>query len=284
MFNVSLRDLAAKYILGLSATPNRSDGLTRLLYYSMGDVAFKVDRGVERTDVACILYEDGPREEITYRDGRVSLPLMINAMVCDSVRNGLIASQIARCLAAGRCVIVLSDRVVHLKTLMRLLVVGQGVDSERVAIYAGHTPAAERKLASEKQCILSTYCMAKEVPFHTRRPLPSVPSHTGRVSAMHVPAPHCTGNYRVHAYCTPDSPWQGLDIPRLDTLVMATPKGDVVQAIGRIQRQHPEKQVPLVIDVVDTYSIFNLLRWKRWKSYKTGQFQTRVSCVGEGAL
>ena len=46
---------------------------------------------------------------------------------------------------------------------------------------------------------------------------------------------------------------EGLDIPDLDTLVMLTPKSDVEQAVGRIQRvSGPGKPVPVVIDIVDT--------------------------------
>ena len=65
---------------------------------------------------------------------------------------------------------------------------------------------------------------------------------------------------------------EGLDIPRLDTLVMACPKGDVVQASGRVQRKHSEKHTPLIIDIVDGFSIFEALRWKRWNFYRKEQF------------
>ena len=44
---------------------------------------------------------------------------------------------------------------------------------------------------------------------------------------------------------------EGLDIPELDTLILMTPKGDVEQAVGRIQRLLPNKKTPIVIDIVD---------------------------------
>jgi len=37
---------------------------------------------------------------------------------------------------------------------------------------------------------------------------------------------------------------EALDIPALDTLVMATPVGAIEQVIGRILRRHPGKQAP----------------------------------------
>lgn len=44
---------------------------------------------------------------------------------------------------------------------------------------------------------------------------------------------------------------EGLDIPPLDTLFMATPSGDVTQAVGRILRPHEGKKDPVVVDFID---------------------------------
>ena len=44
---------------------------------------------------------------------------------------------------------------------------------------------------------------------------------------------------------------EGLDIPALDTLVLATPMGDVEQAVGRIQRPCAGKKDPIVVDIRD---------------------------------
>lgn len=43
----------------------------------------------------------------------------------------------------------------------------------------------------------------------------------------------------------------GLDIPELDTLIFATPRTDIEQAVGRIVRKHAGKKQPLIIDIVD---------------------------------
>ena len=47
---------------------------------------------------------------------------------------------------------------------------------------------------------------------------------------------------------------EAFDVPELNTLILATPKSDVIQAVGRILRQVPEKRehIPLIIDIVDT--------------------------------
>ena len=46
---------------------------------------------------------------------------------------------------------------------------------------------------------------------------------------------------------------EGLDIPKLDTLVMATPMSDVIQSIGRILRVEENKKEPIVVDVIDSF-------------------------------
>ena len=54
--------------------------------------------------------------------------------------------------------------------------------------------------------------------------------------------------------CTNKMAEEGLDIPRLDCLVFLTPKSNIQQAVGRIQRTHPDKKkAPKVIDLYDTY-------------------------------
>ena len=47
---------------------------------------------------------------------------------------------------------------------------------------------------------------------------------------------------------------EALDIKTLSTLVMATPKTDVTQSIGRILRT--KHRQPIVIDIVDTHDVF----------------------------
>ena len=48
---------------------------------------------------------------------------------------------------------------------------------------------------------------------------------------------------------------EGLDIPRLDTLVLASPAGDLTQTVGRILRPCSSKQQPLIYDVADDLTL-----------------------------
>lgn len=59
---------------------------------------------------------------------------------------------------------------------------------------------------------------------------------------------------------------EGLDIKTLTTLIMATPKSDVCQSVGRILRQKHAK--PMVIDIIDKHQIFKNQYKKRETYYK----------------
>jgi superfamily II DNA or RNA helicase len=67
---------------------------------------------------------------------------------------------------------------------------------------------------------------------------------------------------------------EGYDNPRLDTLILATPKSDVEQAVGRILRKQNENP-PLVIDIQDFHSTFTYSNYKRLNFYKKRGFLKR---------
>ena len=58
---------------------------------------------------------------------------------------------------------------------------------------------------------------------------------------------------------------EALDIKSLTTLILATPKTDIVQASGRILREKHEN--PLIIDIVDSHDVFKRQFEKRKKFY-----------------
>jgi len=62
---------------------------------------------------------------------------------------------------------------------------------------------------------------------------------------------------------------EGTDIPWLDTCVMGTPRADVVQIVGRIRREYPDKPQPIVMDFIDRDSpVFAGYANKRLNWYK----------------
>ncbi len=78
---------------------------------------------------------------------------------------------------------------------------------------------------------------------------------------------------------------EGLDIPRLDTLVLATPRSGAAcleQCVGRILRPHPEKKLTaLVVDVWDGVSIFGGMRHRREAFYRRQGYDVRHAATVE---
>jgi superfamily II DNA or RNA helicase len=63
---------------------------------------------------------------------------------------------------------------------------------------------------------------------------------------------------------------EGFDVPELDLLVLASPKSDIVQSVGRILRVKPEDRPrpPLVVDIVDELDAFRNQARRRRAHYK----------------
>lgn len=62
---------------------------------------------------------------------------------------------------------------------------------------------------------------------------------------------------------------EGLDIPRLDRLILASPhrdKATIIQSLGRIERKFEDKQEPVCFDLVDDIQYFEKM-YKTRKSY-----------------
>ena len=58
---------------------------------------------------------------------------------------------------------------------------------------------------------------------------------------------------------------EGLDIKTLTTLLMASPKTDVCQSVGRILRTKHTN--PLVIDIIDSHDVFVTRQWQKRRQY-----------------
>lgn len=78
---------------------------------------------------------------------------------------------------------------------------------------------------------------------------------------------------------------EGYDQKGLDTLILASPKTDITQSVGRILRdkEQDRQHVPLIIDIIDNFSIFQRQAEKRVKWYRSNAYEVdyeeRVSKV-----
>lgn len=209
LFSQSMFRICPHYILGLSATPQRKDGLTKVLYWFLNDISYYIERS-SSTNCSVEIHK------FPFETEEVNLTRIVTELTLHEERNEYIISKVKAFQSEHRNILVLSDRRNHCELLQK--------EIPQSGLYLGGMKKADLDY-NEKHCqvLLATYSLAAE----------------------------------------------GLDIPRLDTLVLATPKGDVVQACGRILRETPGKQNdPYILDIADDLPVLQKMFQKRKRFYK----------------
>ncbi len=122
MFTEAVQAFDSKYMLGLTATPYRRDGLNKLIYITLGDRVHSVNKGLLRASGAVMSPEIIRREtdfRYSYRDDYTR---MISNLTQDPDRNRQIAADVIRQVRsrAGTALVV-SDRVAHCEALQELI-------------------------------------------------------------------------------------------------------------------------------------------------------------------
>ena len=213
VFVQALPKVTSKYMLGLSATPSRKDGLMHVAHWFLGPLLYNSSTGdVTDTEVGVEVYEyennDPVFNEIIYnRQGVMFTTLMINKLTECEQRTKWLADILTDVLdeSPERQILVLTDRVQHTKDILEAL---PEAYRDKAAILSQTVAAAKRaEFCASKKILIATYSMCKE----------------------------------------------GFDVPTLNTLLMATPRPDVDQIVGRILRveKSTRKIHPLILDIVD---------------------------------
>lgn len=224
VFSQSLFKMCPKHVFGLSATPERKDGLTKVLHWFMGPTFFAVERkNQQQVEVFPVVYESEmfKNPPPCSRNGKISLVNMITELVESRERNAMLVKLVKKASAGTRQLLVLSDRRMHCEMLHQCF-------PETSGLYMGGMKESELQASSEKKIIFATFSQAHE----------------------------------------------GLDIPSLDTVILSTPKSDIVQSIGRVMRETKGKQNhPVIYDISDQWSLLPAMYYKRLKVYKQGGFK-----------
>lgn len=239
VFSRTLMKTSSKYTLGLTATPEREDGLMKIIKWFCGDIIHKYERTCNyRVLVKKIHFRSNNnlfKEEKKLINGKVRINhnKILENLFLINTRNKLLINIIDNLKSRGRTVFVISHRLEHLQVLKK------GVDAlikesneshiYNTYYYVGKTTAGQKKLAEkEGNVIFATIQLASEA----------------------------------------------LDIPRLDSIVLAFPikailkkkEKTLVQTIGRILRNETLDKltsVPVVVDLCDILSIY-----KNWATQR----------------
>ena len=223
VFCRSLQRIMTAYTLGLSATMNRKDGLTKVFKMFLGDIVYSEEReSADEVLVKAIQYvvDDPEFNEMCYDyRGNPAYSTMISKLCAFNGRSEFILQVIENELkiAPAQQVMLLAHNK-NLLTYLHDAIAHRKIAGGSVGYYVGGMKEADLKKSETCQIIVATYAMAAEA----------------------------------------------LDIKTLTTLVLATPKTDIVQAVGRILRVKHER--PLVVDIIDSHEVF-LSQWQKRRKY-----------------
>ena len=124
-FTTAMRGLCAPYSLGLSATPTRKDGLTRVMHWLVGPAAYTAQRNemkhvtVEMIKYSCPGYSNPPPMT---RMGTINFSAVLTDMADDRTRTAVIVKHINRLREnPDRIVLVLSHRRDHCTDIAALV-------------------------------------------------------------------------------------------------------------------------------------------------------------------
>lgn len=231
-YQMVLNSLSARHKYGLSATVHRADGMIQATYALVGKVAYQVpDEAVADKIMKVGIYPVGTGIEISREALNTDGTLNYTKLITYLTGNRTRNELIASCIER-RPSLILSDRLNHLEELMSLL----PEDMRKDAVMVSGKMTSKAGKVKREQAISDM--------------------RSGR---------------KKYLFATYSLAKEGLDIPCLERLYMATPQKDyaiVTQSIGRIARTFEGKADPIAYDFVDNIGYLVKSYKKRCSTYR----------------
>lgn len=229
VFSQALIKTCSPFVLGLSATLNRKDGLRKVFEWFIGKPVVKLINNTDDNDIDVKYYHftsnnsEYNRIETMF-NGKISAVKMLGNVVSYKPRILFIVEAIKENMTKERQLLVLSERKALLNDIYTLLNTdGNNTDFDyTIGYYIGGMTQKKLNESAKANIILATTHMSSE----------------------------------------------GLDIPTLNSLILVSPMSDIEQSVGRILRSKVSDRIikPLIIDIVDSFSIF-INRFNKRKAY-----------------
>lgn len=160
-FSTAMRNLNCRYCLGLTATPTRKDGLTNIIHWFLGPMAYAAQRDkmshviVDIVKYSCEDYKNPPPMT---RFGTVNFPEVTTNLANDTTRTELIVEYVKKIREnPERIVLVLSHRRDHCIELASKI-------PDAVAFLGGKTSKKKKKDTSHETSpvVCATFALASE--------------------------------------------------------------------------------------------------------------------------
>ncbi|EKE10874.1 MAG: hypothetical protein ACD_15C00189G0001 [uncultured bacterium] len=236
-FTDVVKNLDAKYLLGLTATPYRKDQLSRLMTLYLGPIVLSQVKNSQSQDFSPIAPYVPTTIHLRRTEFKVTgkvasnFQLISEVLIQDDLRNELILFDLIEAVRLnGKC-LVLTERVEHSEILLSLL--RKKVKGLHAGVLAGKYSTLEKKK------------LYKRIGQNRFKVLIA----TGKLIG------------------------EGFDWPEMTHLFLVFPfswKGKLVQYIGRVQRAYPDKKMAFVYDYVDLQvPMLKAMYFKRLRTYRS---------------
>jgi superfamily II DNA or RNA helicase len=232
-FEGVMREVKARYVVGLTATPVRRDGHQPIITMQCGPIRYRTEaksQAAERPfDHGVVIRSTA--FTLPAANGEPGIQAVYSALAADPDRNALIVHDVLAAVGAGRSPLVLTERTDHRDRLAATL----AESLARVFVMSGGMGTRARRAIADA--------------------LAATPDDAPRVL---VATGRCVG--------------EGFDDARLDTLFLAMPvawRGTLQQYAGRLHRAHAGKAEVLIYDYVDeAVPVLSRMHRKRLAGYR----------------
>lgn len=234
MFSKVLNSLSARHKYGLSATVHRADGMIKATFALLGEVVYTVpDEAVADKVMQVGIKPIGTGVPISRECLNTDGTLNYAKMINYLCENEERTSLIANCIfkECRHSCLILSDRLEHLSNIIDAL----PFPLQEYAVMISGKMTSKKGKAEREQALEDM--------------------RTGE---------------KKYLFATYSLAKEGLDIPCLERLFMATPQKDyavITQSIGRIARTHEGKADPICYDFVDNIGYLQKSFKKRCTTY-----------------
>ena len=243
-FERVLREVNARYVYGLTATPIRKDGHQPIIFMQCGEIRYTADSKSQQAQQSFrrLLIPRFTSHRNLKADGG-NYAQVIDELIENESRNKLILEDVASNLTEGRTPIILTARTAHVDLLVAEC---RKICPNVIRLVGNDSAKAKREAMAQ---------------------LSRVPNDEPLVVVA-------TGKYVG----------EGFDLPRLDTLMLALPvswKGLIAQYTGRLHRNYPGKTETRIYDYIDLrVPICDSMYRKRLHGYKAVGYSIAIANEG----
>lgn len=243
-FEHVLREVNARYVYGLTATPIRKDGHQPIIFMQCGEIRYTSDPKVQQAQQSFrrLLIPRFTSHRNLNADGS-NYAQILEELTENESRNKLILDDVASNLAEGRTPIILTARTAHVDILTKQC---RKICPNVIRLVGNDSAKAKREVMSR---------------------LNDIPANEPLIVVA-------TGKYVG----------EGFDLPRLDTLMLALPvswKGLIAQYTGRLHRNYPGKNETRIYDYIDLrVPVCDSMYRKRLHGYKAVGYSIAVANEG----